>query len=213
MSYPFPDFPNLRTQDLQGAKLCASREELVKSLSLPPDGVVAEIGVMKGDFSVWLMDALKPRTFFAFDWFQAHTLPSIWGLPPSEAFEGRTHPQYYRKRMERFGDSVIMVEGANRDTLPNYANESFDFVYVDANHEYEEVKFDAEAAARMVKPDGIIMFNDYILFDHIANTYYGVAPVVNDMVVNREWRVLGFCLIGNMFCDIAIQRKSYARHP
>lgn len=209
MTHPFPDFPALQKKHLDGAKFCANRNDVITDIAIPKGGVIAEIGVMKGDFSVHLVESLKPKTFFAFDWFQEHTAATIWGVPSSIAFEGQTHYEYYRRKMAIYGDCVVMVEGANRDTLPLHANGTFDFVYVDANHEYKEVKFDAEAATRMIKPDGIIMFNDYILYDHIAQTYYGVVPVVNDMVVNQGWHVLGFCLNRNMFCDIVIQRKQY----
>jgi hypothetical protein len=35
---------------------------------------------------------------------------------------------------------------------------------------------------------------------------YGIVPVVNKMVVNQGWKVLGFALQKHMFCDIALVR-------
>ena len=77
-------------------------------------------------------------------------------------------------------------------------------IYIDRSHHYKDVVRDAEAAVRKVKANGLIIFNDYILWDHVCGIYYGVMPVVNDLVANRGWKVKGLALQRNMFCDIAI---------
>ena len=98
-----------------------------------------------------------------------------------------------------------MVEGSSSETLKAYTDHSFDLVYIDGNHHYDFVKADAAFAADMVKDTGTLVFNDYMLIDH-NHANYGVVPVVNDMVVNQGWQVVGFSLDRGLYCDIAIQR-------
>jgi hypothetical protein len=86
-------------------------------------------------------------------------------------------------------------------------------IYVDADHAYESVKRDAEISKQKVKDDGILIFNDYIMFDHYAvfdpkaSLWYGVVQVVNQLVVYDEFEVIGFAFKKDMFCDIAVRRR------
>ena len=39
---------------------------------------------------------------------------------------------------------------------------NFDFIYVDGSHEYVDVKKDADEAFKIIKKDGIIIFDDFL---------------------------------------------------
>jgi len=80
-------------------------------------------------------------------------------------------------------------------------------IYVDAAHDYESVKKDAEACKRTMSPDGILIFNGYTHFSGYDNVYYGVVPVVNDLIVNGGFEVLAFSLGWELYADIAIRRR------
>jgi len=54
--------------------------------------------------------------------------------------------------------------------------------------------------------DGTLIFNDYVMYDHLQRVEYGVVQAVNQLVIDGDWRVVGFALNHNMFCDIAIRR-------
>lgn len=207
-SIPYPPYPPLAAEHLIGSKLYATRNALIADLPIAPGSAIAEIGVLRGDFSFFLMERLKPRKLVAFDSFDCHHEPQIWGVPSSEFFEGMTQLDYFRAHMEPFGDAIVIEQGLTKDTLPRYAGHALDLVYIDAGHAYEEVAFDARAASAMVDDAGILVFNDYIMFDHIGYGPYGVVPVVNEMVVNQGWHVIGLALHHQMFCDIAIRRNT-----
>jgi hypothetical protein len=179
---------------------------MISALPIPEGGVIAEVGVLRGDFSLCLLEKLKPRKFVAFDTFNCHKMPKIWGTPSKEFFDGLTQLDCFRRTTAAFGDVVVIERGLSGDTMPKYADRSFDLVYIDADHRYEGVKADAERAAKMVKDSGILMFDDYILHDHIAHEPYGTVPAVNEMIVNQGWQVLGFSLDRDMFCNIAIRK-------
>jgi Methyltransferase domain len=201
-----PNYPGLAAEHVRDARLFANREDMLLQLPIVKAGKIAEVGVMRGDFSEFMINTLRPRRFVAFDLFTAHTVPQIWGIPSSQVFDGLTHLDYYRRRFARLGDLIVTEPGPSRDTLPKYANGGFDLIYIDAGHDYESVRIDAELSARMINDSGFLVFNDYIVFDHIGNCKFGVVPVVNTMVAERGWQVFGLALHREMFCDIAIRR-------
>ncbi len=59
---------------------------------------IVELGVAFGDFSEFLIRALEPEQFFAFDIFKLHEVPIIWRKPSKEVFGDMTHREYYTKR-------------------------------------------------------------------------------------------------------------------
>jgi hypothetical protein len=90
--------------------------------------------------------------------------------------------------------------------LGGYTDRSFDLVYVDADHSYAAVKSDAAFAAEMVSETGFLVFNDYTLVEPEYYTPHGVVPVVNDLVVNHGWIIVGYALEEYLFCDVALHR-------
>jgi hypothetical protein len=68
------------------------------------------------------------------------------------------------------------------------------------------VRADATAAAPKVKPEGLLIFNDYIVWSHHENFGYGVVQTVNELCVNEGWRMVAFCLHEDMYCDVALKR-------
>jgi len=202
----YPDYPELSSKHVEGAKLFANRHDLIVALPVARGGTVAEVGVLRGDFSVTLMETFEPKTFVAFDIFTCHEYPSVWGIPSAEFFDGLNQLDYFRRQMAPYGSRVVIEEGLSSKTMPKYETHSFDLVYVDGGHSYNEVKPDAACATKMVNESGIIVFNDYIMYDHLLQAPYGIVPVVNDLIVNQGWQVIGFAFHRAMFCDIAIRK-------
>jgi Methyltransferase domain len=205
--YPQLDYPVLRKEHLTSARLHADRTDMIASL--PPDRyrVVAEIGVAMGDFSEVLLEKLAPTTFVAVDLFQLHGLTEIWGRSAESIFGELTHLEFYRQRFAGHGDTVVVEEGLSWEVMARYPDAHFDLIYIDAAHDYDGVKLDVEQAVKKVKPDGLLVFNDYIMYDHMSNVPYGVVPNVNELIVNGGWQVAGFALQHGLFCDIALSRR------
>jgi hypothetical protein len=168
-------------------------------------GAIAEVGVALGDFSELLLQKLKPSLFVAFDNFEMDSWSDVWGSSKEKAFHGLSHVEFYRHRF-RDRPEVRIDAGFSHETLPRHADETFDLIYIDANHRYEAVKVDTEIAKTKIKRDGILMFNDYMMYDHNAHFAYGVVQAVNELVVAEDWRVIGLGLNPQMYCDIAIRR-------
>ncbi len=206
MATPRRDVPALTAAQVQGGMLCANRRDLVRALSLPQCGAVAELGVGLGDFSEFLLTTLAPRLFVGIDTFILHTLPAVWGRSTAEIFGGATHLAHYRARFAALGDRVQAVRAQSHEGLAGFADASFDLIYIDAGHTESEVQADTDVAVRKLSPGGTLMFNDYTMFNHLGGHPYGVVPVVNALVAGGGWRVAGFALHPQMFCDIALRR-------
>ena len=106
------------------------------------DGVVAvEVGAGYGVHASEFIDAFK---------FSSLTLVEIH----SGGFEDM------RKLSERFKFIKIVI-GSSESAVKDFANESIDFIYIDADHSYDAVKKDIEMWFPKVKRGGYMAFHDY----------------------------------------------------
>ena len=200
------DFPELKPEHVRGAQLYANRYELVRGLRLIAGCAVVEVGVAHGEFSEFLIKELNPAKFVAIDLFDMERYPTHWGTPQELIFQGKTHYQFYKDRFAHLGDRVTLKRGLSHVRLVELPFHAFDLIYVDAGHDYENVKRDGVLSISKLKPSGTIIFNDYVMYDPFINSEYGVVQAVNEIVDEGGWKVTGFALEKNMFCDIAIQR-------
>jgi disulfide oxidoreductase YuzD len=205
--YPTVEFPALAPRHLAGARLFANREALIASLPLAPGGTIAEIGVAHGEFSEFLLAQLAPETLIAFDFFNMHEAGFIWGKDTRQLLHGMNHLEFYTHRFRSRGDQVVTEPGVSYLTLAKYPDRTFDMIYVDAGHDYPSVKRDADLALDKVKSDGFLVFNDYIMYDHLVGEPYGVVQVVNQIIVEQDLAVYGLALERRLFCDIAFRRS------
>lgn len=76
----------------------------------------------------------------------------------------------------RYFDNIVLHEEFSYDISHIFKNESQDFIYIDANHSYEDIKKDIELYLPKVKKGGYIGGHDYI--PHFS----GVIKAVNEML-------------------------------
>jgi hypothetical protein len=181
-----------------------------KTLGVPHGGQIAEIGVARGDFSDFLIEELNPGRFYAIDLFELEKHPVVCGQPQEVMLEGKTHYDFYKDRLAYFGERMTVIRGPSVEMMTTLPARAFDMIYIDANHEYEQVAQEGAIAVEKIKYDGILVFNDYVIFDPFLKIEYGVVQAVNEIVDSGEWNVIAFALDRHMFCDIAIRRKAAA---
>ncbi len=203
----------LGPEHVANARLFADRIELIKSFSYLKSPRVAEVGVAFGDFSRVMIDELKPSVFHAYDIFRLHEYPVVWGKPTIETLNGLHHKPFYVARFDKEirSGQVVTFEGDSSIRLAERDDEFYDIIYLDADHRYEGVLGDTIVSTKKVKPEGTLIFNDYIMYDHIGGTHYGIVQVVNDLCVHDGWRITHFALEPNMFCDIAVRRSQFTK--
>lgn len=66
---------------------------------------------------------------------------------------------------------------------------SFDLVFLDGDHSYEQVRQDFALVSTCVKPGGIIVFHDSACFE-------GVSRVIGEALTTGRWQLVG--VVGNM---------------
>jgi Methyltransferase domain len=64
-------------------------------------------------------------------------------------------------RMAGCADKIVKLRGRSQQVLPFLAEESVDFVYVDGSHMILDVLQDAAMCWRLLRPRGILVFDDY----------------------------------------------------
>jgi hypothetical protein len=195
----------LTKQHVNGARLFANRRDAIQDYVR--GGTFVEVGVALGEFSQFVIDNCRPEKFYAIDIFEMHTWPSMWGKSSAEVFGSLTHEEQYRNRFEAeiSAGKMNVLSQDSREALASIPEKTADLVYIDAWHKYENVKAELEECKRILSPNGLVVLNDYIMYDYFAHTKYGVVQAVNEFVVQNNWCVEFFALDAHMFCDIAIR--------
>lgn len=176
--------PALGQKHVEGARLVPGRVALLSLL--PAGAVVCEVGVWEGEFSRRILDIARPRRLDLVD-IELHRVDRA--AFARELAEGR----------------VVLHEGDSAERLGAFPDATFDWIYVDADHRLEGVKRDVGVARRKVKPDGWLVFNDYIRWTR-RDTEYGVIPAVNALMVEDGWRIVYIALSESGYHDVALRR-------
>jgi predicted O-methyltransferase YrrM len=82
--------------------------------------------------------------------------------PEYKTEQPKIHDQFLRN-IESSGakDKMKIHRGFSNVEIPQFADEYFDIIYIDGNHEPEFVMEDAVLSFRKLKKDGIMIFDDY----------------------------------------------------
>jgi hypothetical protein len=149
-----------------------TRDDLISDL---PKGMkCAELGVFKGDFSKQIFDTMKPSELYLIDIFSG-----IMGSGDKDGnnFERISLDESYNNLKNYFENNpnVKIIKGFSVPSLSNFSDDYLDFVYVDAGHEYHDVKADLEISYQKVKNGGYICGHDYN-----RETFPGLCDAVDE---------------------------------
>ena len=123
-----------------------------------PDLRFLQIGVYTGDASVWLLEnILTDQTSLLLD-------VDTWnGSKETEHAHINFDKvyEYYKERMKPY-PNIRSARNSSDNFFRNNAKPIFDFIYIDGDHTAEQVAKDAESAWAILKPEGIMAFDDYL---------------------------------------------------
>lgn len=87
-----------------------------------------------------------------------------------------------RENLKRCGvdEHVMCIEGMSVEVAKTWEDERFDFVFIDAAHDYKSVKADIEAWWPKVTPGGILAGHDY------CKSWLDVMTAVDEIFPNRN---------------------------
>lgn len=183
---------------LNNAKLFKNKEEYAKHI--PKKSRILEIGTLAGDYAEVLIKEVKPASIDLVDVFEANDWPDC------NRFDKRGHFDFVKNRFKDV-KNITYHKGYSDKIMPNL-NKKFDYIYIDANHDYKHCKNDLMNSLELLEDGGIIGFNDYIV-DQDHGIDYGVIEVVCEFLdKNKDWEVIAFALQENMYADIYIKKIS-----
>ena len=159
---------------LSECRVLPSRNHLLDVL--PKDGVAIELGVASGDFSGEILKRMQPSRLYLVD--------------------GWSQPRYgLDKKLEvfhRFGQQiengqVEVIQMLSHEAGSLFAEEFFDFVYIDTDHSYETTKLELDVYKQKVKPGGYICGDDYVVGNVRSSLPYGVIAAVSEFCQKEDW--------------------------
>ncbi len=126
--------------------------------------VLVEVGVWKGHSISYLAKKIKNSNYdakiYAVDLFE-DAIDEEWNKNLKE--EISLISKIYDKVLENNGvrDMITDIKGLSWDMAKNFEDNSVDFVFIDAGHEYESVVKDINAWLPKIRKGGIISGHDY----------------------------------------------------
>lgn len=163
------------------ANLTVVANRLALLEQLPKAAVVAEIGVASGGFSRKILDTCNPTTLHLIDpWDSVSDLYDETALARVQA----------RYETEIEAGTVVLHRGYSTAMLHTFPDRSLDWLYLDAAHDFENVRKDLEACKPKLKFDGILAGHDYTRWAHDARERYGVIEAVNAFCVQEDWEMI-----------------------
>ncbi|MDH4230861.1 MAG: class I SAM-dependent methyltransferase [Nitrospirota bacterium] len=117
-----------------------------------------EIGSYEGRSCIWFLENILTHPTSSI------TCVDIFPPEPELVFD-------HNIRISGLRDKVTKMKGTSESTLPNLREKSFDIIYVDGCHIAANVLMDAVASWLLLKPGGIMIFDDYEWEPHKRTEY------------------------------------------
>ena len=180
----------LKNYHLQNCKVLPTRVDLIKQM--PQNSIGAELGIWDAEFSRTISKIIKPQLFYLVDtWIDMDLEERL-----TDNFIKRSKNSNYIKRKQ-----------TSETFLNSLEDETLDWVYIDAAHDYESVVKDLILSKDKVKDDGYIMGHDFINYDYINHFDYGVKKAVHDFLHNYDYEMIYLTLDWNGYYSYCLKRR------
>jgi hypothetical protein len=125
--------------------------------------VFVEVGVWKGrsicHLAVEVINQNKNQKIYAVDTWSTQDYIDLSGKNPTEEDELYNT---YLKNIEPVKDYITSIRSFSVEAAKQFEDKSIDFIFIDAAHDYENVKKDILAWLPKIKDTGIIAGHDYV---------------------------------------------------
>ena len=165
------------------------REDLpfyLNELNLTGKGV--EVGVLRAEFSNLILKNWKGSKLYLVDAWR-----HIGGLVDVNNPDHNGHLDSYGKafmNMYPYENRVCIIRELSAEAANLFPDESLDFVYLDAGHDFKSVIADLQAWTPKVKKGGVVSGHDYLDLVPTANfspdTVFQVKAAVNAFFADKE---------------------------
>lgn len=151
---------------------------------------ILEIGSYKGDSALWFLDNLCNNSKSDL------TCVDTWDGSPEyndKDFESVESAFDSRIKNNPRSKQLIKIKNNSYNALIqlNIENKLYDIVYIDASHESRDVIADAVLSWKIVRPKGVVIFDDY-KWDLLEPDYFTPKPAIDAFlhVMKPELKVL-----------------------
>lgn len=175
------------TLDLQ-VQLIENRNvfpQILNFLGLIGEGV--EVGVQSGAYSEVLLTHWLGRRLFSVDPWREWLRDSY---QDSANVTQQRQDQLYleaKRKLDPFKERSVILRKTFREAARDFADRSLDFVYLDAQHQYDAIREDLRLWLPKVKPGGVLCGDDYRDAADIKKVC-GVKTAVNEFLVEHGFR-------------------------
>lgn len=167
----------LKPEHLKNCKALANRFDMLDLM--PKNGIVAELGVDKGNFSEEILKRTQPNTLHLID---------VWNSERYHKGLKTVVETKFEKEIE--SKKIILNLGLSTEVSDQFPDAYFDWIYIDTEHSYQVTKAELEKYASKMKPGGIIAGHDYINGIWTTMIRYGVIEAVCEFCVKNNWEML-----------------------
>jgi len=150
-------------------------ELYAKMISKFDNAVFVEHGTWVGRSAICMAERIKASgkkiEFYAIDFFEDCYL----------TLDGKKVGEQYFENIEPFKDIINTIVGSTHEVYTQFEDESIDFLFMDADHEYEALKKDIGLWYPKIKKGGIISGHDYD-----PDQWDGVCIAVDEIFPDAE---------------------------
>jgi Methyltransferase domain len=169
---------------------------------IPKNGIGAEVGVFKGDFSEELLQRTEPRRLHLIDpWVsvddELHRSSHYSTTRRSQADMDQLHAGVTGRFSDQIITGRVVVHRARSAVaLAALPDRSLDWIYIDGDHSYKTVISDLRLSFAKVKTGGFICGDDYQVDGWWTD---GVIRAVHDFLYEAQSQVLIKLLVDAQF--------------
>lgn len=151
----------------------------------PSGSKFVEVGSWKGRSSAYMaveiINAEKNIEFYCVDTWEGGE-----DHKNDETFSKELETLYevFLKNISPVKDYIRPIKSTSIEASKQFEDNSLDFIFIDASHEYEDVKNDIKVWLPKVKPGGVFAGHDY--FYEGEDYFPGVKRAVNESLTNFQ---------------------------
>jgi len=204
-----PHVVSLTEADVANCRVLPDRRALLKKL--PAGAECAEIGVAVGDFSQQILETCAPAQLHLIDLWSSDTTAHSKSILEKLKM-GRNRADSAKELVERrfekpiAAGTVQLRQGFSWEVVGTYEANTFDWVYLDAAHDFTSVLKDLVALKRVVKPEGLIAGHDYVRWSRFG-LKFGVAEAVNLFCQEHGYELAYLTLDARTNFSYALRKK------